>query len=501
MKKIDLQKTLAFLFIFLAVEIWSYLAFSISFVAGPIFIFIAAIFFALSLYRLQLALFIIFAELIVGSMGHLFFLNLGDFRLSIRTVFWLILILVFLFNFIRQIIKSGKDSVYLKNLRNFTAWPYFFALAFFVLIGLIAPVLKGLPISSIFSDFNAWLFFLLIFPLAAVFDWQNENFRRNLKITLLASIVWLFFKTMFFLAIFAHELSLAPNTYNWLRKTLVGEMTATLSGWPRIFLQSHIFAGVAYFLFFWLNNFLKNSVKFWRSFFKADNIWYFLGSGAVFSLVIISFSRSFWIAFALTLFLSLILVWRLYGFKIFWRSSLYSFLSLIMGFVFILLVVTFPYFNFSSSDLNDFNESFSNRVNFGSGEAALVSRWSLLPVLWGEIKNAPLFGQGFGATATYISSDPRVLERNPNGEYTTSAFEWGYLDIWLKIGFFGLASYLFLIFILLKKSLKQNKSLFYGLAAVLIFLAITHAFTPYLNHPLGIGVLLLSSCFICKNNI
>ena len=54
-------------------------------------------------------------------------------------------------------------------------------------------------------------------------------------------------------------------------------------------------------------------------------------------------------------------------------------------------------------------------------------------------------GRGFGATVTYQTRDPRILADNGSGEYTTYAFEWGWLDIWLKLGIFGLAAYFLLI--------------------------------------------------------
>jgi O-antigen ligase len=165
-------------------------------------------------------------------------------------------------------------------------------------------------------------------------------------------------------------------------------------------------------------------------------------------------------------------------------------------------VVAFPYFNFKGGNLD---EGLFERVSGGSEEAALASRWSLLPELWSEIKKYPFSGQGFGTSVTYISSDPRVLQNNPSGEYTTSAFEWGYLDIWLKIGFGGLLTYLFLlikvIFDAFKKGFLKRQGLYFGLSIAILFLVITNAFTPYLNHPLGIGLFLFASCLIYKNEV
>jgi O-antigen ligase len=131
------------------------------------------------------------------------------------------------------------------------------------------------------------------------------------------------------------------------------------------------------------------------------------------------------------------------------------------------------------------------------GEAAAKSRWQLLPPLLTEIKKHWLLGAGFGSTITYRSFDPRVLASSPTGLYTTSAFEWGWLDTWLKLGLVGLLIYLALIYKILKRGwwrLKVERRAPYlslGLNFTLIALVIINFFTPYLNHPLGLGWLML----------
>jgi O-antigen ligase len=153
--------------------------------------------------------------------------------------------------------------------------------------------------------------------------------------------------------------------------------------------------------------------------------------------------------------------------------------------------------------LADFNAAtvLSDRAT-QTNESAIGSRWALLPELWSSILDAPLLGSGFGKTVTYYSSDPRVLLNNPTGEYTTYAFEWGWLDIWLKLGLLGLISYLWLIVMQIIKigrfrgEFKPLSRL--SLLAILATLTTVHIFTPYINHPLGIGMILLAIVFISE---
>ena len=109
------------------------------------------------------------------------------------------------------------------------------------------------------------------------------------------------------------------------------------------------------------------------------------------------------------------------------------------------------------------------------------------------IKENLIQGAGFGATLTYKSSDPRVLSQNLDGNYTTSAFEWGWHDILFKLGLFGFGAYILLLFNIIWGNFKKyfHNTLLVSLNLGLIIILFIHIFSPYLNHPLGIGYLLL----------
>lgn len=491
--KIEWKKILILLGIFLGLELLSYFSFFSTNLHLIVFLITALSFLVLSLYKLQYALLAIFAELIIGSMGHLFFLEISNFRLSLRISFWLIILVVFLIKFISQLFKEGKLSPYLQKIKDFKFLKVFLLFSIFLVIALVQGLVNTGSFSSVFKDFNAWLFFLLLFPLVAVFDFRDQKFISSLKVVILAALIWLSLKTLIFLAIFSHSLDIGVDVYPWLRKNLMAEVT--ISGfWSRIFIQSQIFSAIGFLFTFCLRIFKKGK------FFTKDNLITLLLSALFFSTLILSLSRSFWLAFVVVIFLMLIYFWRFLGFKKVLLSIAWLFASLITSLVLIYLVTILP---LSASGNASLNKGLIDRIT-QDNEPALASRWSLLPVLWQEIVKAPILGSGFGSKLTYISQDPRVLEVNPSGEYSTSAFEWGYLDMWFKLGLIGLLVYLFLIFKIFIAGFKDaasNNGIFIGISFSILFLAIVHFFTPYLNHPLGISILMLSACIIQENKV
>jgi hypothetical protein len=497
MFKIKSKDILVILAFFLITEFLSFAGFFWPELNLTLFIVLTITLVGVTLYRLEFGVLIVLAELFIGSLGHLFYLNIGPGQLSIRMAFWLILMAIFSVRLIYQLIKDKSRAAYWQALKNFRGKKLFGLLSFFILISLVNGLLRGHAPATIFSDFNAWLYLFLLGPLAVVYGAGEAGRVKRLLTLFTAAAIWLSLKTLFLLFIFTHNLSMASDLYLWLRKTLVGEMTPTKTGWPRIFIQGQIYSAIAFFAVFWLQS---AGLKF-REFFKRPNIGALLIAAWFFSAVLISFSRSFWVALVSVLFISLLFIWRQASFKKMLTAGIWLIISGLLSFLMIYLVVAFPYIHLPSAD---FSSNFLERVSSGS-EAALASRWSLLPVLLKEIGKEPLLGQGYGATVTYFSRDPRILQNNPSGQYTTYAFEWGYLDLWLKLGLLGLVTYLFILGKLIFDGWRQGNmksdSLLIILAGGLLFLVFTHMFTPYLNHPLGLGFLLLSSCLIWPNKV
>lgn len=444
--------------------------------------------FLLSLSSLKLGLALALVELVIGSKGHLFSADIFGFSLSLRLVIWAALMLASFIFIIRQgFLKSWRQFG-----RSYYFWLPLLAFSAFIILAFIQGLARGHGLGDIFSDGNAWFYLSLIIPLLLVGGVREEKERQVfLKIFFLASI-FLSLKTLILLFIFSHNLSFMPDVYLWVRRSGVGEITAMGGGWQRIFIQSQIYAPIAFFLTLW-PLILKKVENKKEVFLALAKLSLFL------AVIIVSMSRSFWLGFGLSaLIIGLLCCRRTWTF--YRRALLYSLGALLGAALIIIVVVKFPFPN-PQAGLSA--EALAARLELSGGEAALASRWALLPNLWQEIKKAPFLGQGFGATVGYYSQDPRVLAQSPDGWYRSYAFEWAYLDTWLKMGILGLAVYLAwifsLLFLLLREAFLKSSAFAWSLAASLLFLIIVNIFTPYLNHPLGLGFLLFCSCFIKKN--
>jgi O-antigen ligase len=160
----------------------------------------------------------------------------------------------------------------------------------------------------------------------------------------------------------------------------------------------------------------------------------------------------------------------------------------IVALALIFIVIAFPIPHVDYASLKDL---FGSRIS--TSDAAAASRWSLFPVVATKITQAPIFGHGFGATITYASKDPRILAQGKGGLITTYAFEWGWLEHWVKMGIFGVLAMAYLVWRLFRRFLTSSQPdwVRYAGTAIIIGLAVVHFLTPYLNHPLGFGILLI----------
>ena len=542
------------------------------------FLVIVFLTFVLALKKLRYGIYIAAAELIVGSYGYLFSLNfgMGNTLISIRMGIFAAV----MFSWVVNVLKHGGFRDYWCELNAFEFFRYYLYLAAVLAWGFIWGIIRGNDFGNVFLDFNNWLFFLYLLPLLSIKKQADGSNRRpepeNLETCsfvddpnvmvqsarlnqrenkqelsrrlivddfwhgfvqiVLAALCWLIIKTFILLYIFSHQFIWAlPEVYQWIRDTRVGEITMISNNFYRIFLQSQIYALLAFFILLPISNF-QFPISNKNSKFKIQNSKFlFLLIGCL-SAVIISFSRSFWLGLigGLCVYFLYLIFYGLritdYGLriKILIGQVFKLFGAVAISFSIIFLIVNLPP-KIAGKNLSSLISKRTTEI-----EAAGSSRLNMLKPLGLAIIKHPLIGSGFGATATYQSADPRILTTTAvaSGEYTTYAFEWAYLDLLLKIGLVGLAIYLLLIYKVLQALGKQIKNFEikslnfdssfklevqnsdfkieskfrihtfkFGLMLAFISLLIVNIFTPYLNHPLGIGAVILVSAFLDKGPI
>jgi hypothetical protein len=472
-----------FLIIFL-LELLSLAGYFFDFLNSAFFIILSIIFLIIAIKSLPSALLIIFAELFIGSKGYLFYFDFDGILISIRLMLFLIIMSVWLYVIISKLIKKELNfKKILNDLSKNIVLKFLIALLLIIFLAIINALIRGNSFHNLFFDLNGWLFFALLFPLFTI---ELGDFKEKIIAVFLAATAWLSVKTLVLLYLFSHLGPMLSDIYRWVRISGVGEITMMPGNFYRIFIQSQIFvlAGIIIALVLILKNKSKQ-----KSFFLH------IYSILLIATTIIGMSRSNWLGLGLTLILFFITYTLFYlrPFKIYFNYLLRILGTVILSVLLIFFIVKIPWPSIGL-DVNTM-ASLRDRTGNIESEAGAASRWALLPAMLTEIKTAPIFGKGFGTTVSYRSSDPRVLEANPDKLYTTYAFEWGWLDVWLKLGIFGLLAYAGIFAIMITQSLidyfKEKKLEYLGIACLMVLLATVNFFSPYLNHPLGIGYLLL----------
>lgn len=447
------------------------------------FIILFAFFLVLGFFKFKWLVLITVGELIIGSKGHLFAIDINGINISIRLALFIAVITTW---FITTDRKKILDAI----VDGFKQNKLLFWLAIVGAFAFVFAIIQRTPASDIFFDINGWLFFAYLFPWSCALKTIGDI--NDVLQIFFAGAIAITAKTLIFLYVFAHQMPLALVLYRWGRDTLWGEFTFIENGISRIFSQSQIYI-VAIFLICAVLLFLKNKISFrdkQTRFLVLTLIW-------LAAVIIASLSRSFWVglAAALVIFiLSMNLLWQCTYKK--QAGAILTFaVCALTGYGLVVAIINFPFPKTSGF----FDPAAAIEKRFTQDEA-VSSRWNQLPELKKMIFQHPLIGSGWGKSITYFSSDPRIkTEVNPTGRYTTYAFEWGYLDMLVKIGLIGVILYLLLIFSLLRNivlQFKKNNSaeksaLLIGLGLGLIMFSIVHFFSPYLNHPLGIGYVVL----------
>jgi len=508
---------------FIAVELLSLTAYFFPWLNAAGFVVLISAALILSIKRLEYGLYFVLAELILGGKGYLFSANLGGTEISLRMGLFVVVMAVWIGKMVVHRLHNPSSPPLILRRGNWKILKWWGLLGATVIWGLIIGFLRGNDFSNLFLDANGYFYAVMILPFMWIFyprhpeEWDDEgspasvgthtceisHFVRNDKLNcffmvLLTATAWLAIKTLLVVYFFTHvnNIFFAANLesfYRWVRDTGVGEITWLPGNFARVFFQSHIYNIAA--LFFLLITLISHShipSKGGQAHNVRMKIYTWLLLALNFAVIIISLSRSFWVGVIIGFVVVMYFAWRQHYLK---RLSSTIFITLALAGLMLIIVARFPLPRPSVLDLSATTKS---RLEF---ESAASSRWNLLPPLWQTIKKHPILGNGLGTTVTYISHDPRVREQDPTGKYTTYAFEWGWLDLWLKFGLLGIAAYLLLLYQLARHFWQtKNEALSIASLAIIFSLAAIHFFTPYLNHPLGFGLLILLTIICLKHS-
>lgn len=417
-----------------------------------------------------------FLELFVGSQGRLISTQIFGFSLSLR-------IFIFIVAFITGLIYLLKNKKF-----DFRKNKYFWFYVSYIIIlifGIIIALINKTKISDIFFDINNFLFFLILPIYYQII--KDRKVLMNLFYIFISATLFFSLKTIIVFYLFSQHFSCLDFTtlYKWLRDTRVGEITKMNEHFYRIFFQSQIYLMISFII--------TSIILFFQELNKKDKIFFYIFSIINLMAIIISFSRSFWLGITSALFvLFIILIFQKEKFINIIKNYLKLLVILILSILFIFILLKIP-----NTHIN-FAEMLSGRVS--ESDASSNSRMELLHPMLTDIKNSPLIGYGFAHEITYLSKDPRNLNNlNPTGAVTTYSFEWGWLSFWLKMGIFGLLFYIILSLKIIRDSVKlisSNNVSFISLLLCFISILVVHIFSPYLDHPLGLGFIILLICII-----
>ncbi|OGL78358.1 hypothetical protein A3J43_02470 [Candidatus Uhrbacteria bacterium RIFCSPHIGHO2_12_FULL_54_23] len=357
-----------------------------------------------------------------------------------------------------------------------------------MLVGIMAAwgigwgLMRGNSFAQVFFDANGWWYGVLVFPVVAACR-DGKGLSRIMQMTAGAGIATAVL-TLFLYHVFDHQYAIAETLYHWMRDTLLGEITFIRPGAWRIFMQSQV-----WLLWVWIWAIAAAVFKK-----KTGSCFVFISLLAS-SALLVSASRSYWVGWGAMIILYIGL--SVFQFKV-WKYALVIIaICLVGGFLLMFAVQRIP----------PIPTGFSLKGRMALLDEAGSSRVFQLKPLFEAIARHPVIGSGFGTAVEYRSADPRIVAGTAGGtgKYMTYAFEWGYFDTWLKIGLAGLGAYVWLIFSIGKQlwiKFNQppisNDRYIWGVNAIalaclcaLISLAAVNVFSPYLNHPLGIGMVLV----------
>lgn len=448
---------------------------------GPALFWIAVgLFLVLAFKDERLALLILLAELIYGAKGHMFEANIAGIEVSVRTAFFIIVLVGWL---LRGLYQRERFHELLRE----PALRWISGILLFLLVAALIGFFRGNAPRNIYLDGNGYLLFLLAFPASTVVrasGFQKQAFAVFLSMTTLLAV-----KSLLLLAAFSHQFEVNSLVYRWVRDPRMYEITALTHNFYRVFSQSQIFNLIAFFCLLLVTPVLAQSrIRKWVFVLLLLNA----------TTVILSFSRSFWLAFlAAMLLVPFLLPKGVSRFRTWLRLLGIGTTTFVLALLLVSFAANYPYLWNRPGSIGTLALLEKRGV---VDDASVSSRFTLIAPLANAALEHPVLGSGLGTTVTFRSKDPRVITQT-GGVRTTYAFEWGYLDFLLKFGLLGTAYWLFFLWRMGRNFFAHvhvlhdhtQQRILLGLGTGFLLLVLTHGMTPYLNHPLGISFLVFLS--------
>ncbi len=506
---LNIKNICKYTLIFLGIYLLSFLGYVFPILNHLIFLTVVALAGYFSYKRLDYGVYILLTELIIGVKGYLFTFNVFGFALSLRIALFAVVFLIWFFK------KRAHKFKFVKTKYFF----WYVLLLIFILIGLLLGIIYGNNLANTFFDFNGYIYLGLAFVFFAAIS--KKNLKNILQIIIIGSLAVSLF-TLYCFAEFtifhqesrpdmaeaiSSELAIddeeeigstishsttAKNElleygpirdfenqkapiYRWVTDTSIGQIAYLAGPFFRFFSAAQVYSlvGLGILLIYLFKGGLKKKEYYLAILIVSIN------AAALF----LGFSRSLWLGLAgLTAFIF---------FNIPWKKTLRIILYII-GLILIIIILSgtlFPTFY----DLVAYRlDSIVHPQSEGAGQ----NRFNLIGPALQKIKLHPILGSGFGATIEYESVVPEKY-----GTLRVFAFEWSYLDTITEIGLLGLLAYLLFLFKIFREGIKNNlhqedKILIIGMLSGLFGIIITNVTTPYLNHPMGIGYIIVIMLFI-----
>ncbi len=426
-------------------------------------------------------------EIIIGGHGHLIDVSLGGFAIGLRLGMFAAVMIGVAYHLIVRRVRP--------------VWVLERDLPIFVIFGavILGSMIGALhnPLGQVFDDANAYVTLGYLLPIAMI-PWTNTG-KRVVLWTFALGATWVAGSSLFLLYLFTHlNVENIWALYHFVRDARLAEVTllsgpswlvATFPNGPwffRVFEPAQAFVMLFTLVLCGMVCFMTTT---WKSRYRIV-----LPLALMLAVDLSGQSRSFWIGlFVGGIVLAGIVLRDKPSFRNVVRMKATGVIAIILALLTMWIAIVFPVP--SRPDLT--NTPYYKGQDDDTRNLAVSSRWNLLGPMMEKIQEAPVWGSGFGTTVTFISDDPRIRAMDPNGEWTTYRFEWGFQDIWIKMGIFGLFAFAYYLFSVLRAALRSVRShdetrwLTVSLAVGIIAIFAVHAFSPYLNHPIGLGFMIM----------